>query len=326
MGRKKEDDWSYYDYRPTIKAKGGIKAQSKRGQFGASWWARRWIAMLESFDMGGRLGRGRSYACRGQVLAIEIASGMIKAKVQGSFPKPYNVMIKVKLLPEGDWKKMAAALSSQAIFAAKLLAGEMPQEIEEAFVAVGLSLFPEKLRDLETSCSCPDWSNPCKHIAAVYYLPGEEFDRDPFLIFKLRSMNREELLDAMSRFSQTKHALTKAEPEAEKRAKRGKRKDAALTVASTAPASEPLTANPESFWNGGTLPEDFFGAVNLPPVTAALLRRLGSFSFWRGEQLFIEALEPAYSQAAPRGLEIFVGSRQTRASTSQQEEKSRGRE
>ena len=65
----------------------------------------------------------------------------------------------------------------------------MPQDIEEVFHQAGLSLFPERSRDLETDCSCPDWSNPCKHIAAVYYLLGEEFDRDPFLIFKLRGMD-----------------------------------------------------------------------------------------------------------------------------------------
>ena len=61
----------------------------------------------------------------------------------------------------------------------------MPQDIEPVFAEVGLSLFPAKLQDLKTGCSCPDWSNPCKHIAAVYYLLGEEFDRDPFLIFAL---------------------------------------------------------------------------------------------------------------------------------------------
>jgi uncharacterized Zn finger protein len=322
MARRKWGEWDYSDYRPTIKAKGGIKAQSKRGQFGASWWAKRWIAVLESFDIGSRLQRGRSYARRGQVLAIDIVTGMVKAKVQGSSPKPYNVTIKVKLLPESDWKKLAAALSSQAIFAAKLLAGEMPQEIEEAFTAVGLSLFPEKMRDLETNCSCPDWSNPCKHIAAVYYLLGEEFDRDPFLLFKLRGMSREEFLASMSHVGQTKGALrtTKAkptgkvtaaplEPEVAKRARRGKSSGAARSSVAAAP-SEPLTPDVASFWSGAVLPADFFGTVNLPPVTAALPRRLGSFPFWRGDQPFIEAVEPVYSQSSPRGLEVFVGEKQ----------------
>ena len=82
----------------------------------------------------------------------------------------------------------------QALFAAKLLAGEMPQDIEQVVHGGGLSLFPAKLGDLKTECSCPDWSNPCKHIAAVYYLLGEEFDRDPFLIFTLRGLGRDALM------------------------------------------------------------------------------------------------------------------------------------
>lgn len=167
-------------------AKGGIKTQSKRGTFGESWWAKRWIAVLESFNIGARLGRGRAYARSGQVLSIDISKGTVLARVQGSRPKPYEITIKVKALSIADWKTLAKALSRQAIFAAKLLAGEMPQDIEKVFKDVDLSLFPSKLKDLGTDCSCPDWSNPCKHIAAVYYLLGEEFDRDPFLLFTLR--------------------------------------------------------------------------------------------------------------------------------------------
>src|SRR5207245_3287445 len=110
------------------KAKGGIKAQSKRGTFGESWWARRWITVLESFHIGARLDRGRSYARRGQVLSITIDKGIVKAKVQGSRPSPYQVTIKLKAMPAADWQKLARALSRQAIYAAKHLAGELPQE------------------------------------------------------------------------------------------------------------------------------------------------------------------------------------------------------
>jgi uncharacterized Zn finger protein len=193
----------WYDYpffKPSIprETKGGIKSQSKRGTFGETWWARRWIAVLESFNIGARLGRGRSYARRGQVVSIEIEKGMVTAKVQGSRPKPYNIKLQVKTLSTADWQKLAKTLSRKAIFVAKLLAGEMPPDIEKVLQEEGLSLFPERVKDLKTECSCPDWSNPCKHIAAVYYLLGEEFDRDPFLIFKLRGMSREELIENLN--------------------------------------------------------------------------------------------------------------------------------
>src|SRR6476659_9156083 len=120
-------DWDYY-YKPSKprEAKGGIKAQSKGG-FGASWWAKRWMAVLDSYGIGARLTRGRSYARSGQVLSIDIEKGEVQAKVQGSRPKPYSVTMKVRTLTTAQWETILEALSGQALFAAKLLAGEMPQ-------------------------------------------------------------------------------------------------------------------------------------------------------------------------------------------------------
>jgi uncharacterized Zn finger protein len=285
----------WYDYpyfKPSIprEAKGGIKAQSKRGTFGESWWARRWIAVLESFNIGARLGRGRSYARRGQVLSIEIDKGKVSGKVQGSRPKPYDVKLQVKTLSASDWQKLAKVLSRQAIFSAKLLMGEMPLDIEKAFKEAGLSLFPEKLKDLKTACSCPDWSNPCKHIAAVYYLLAEEFDRDPFLIFKLRGMNREDLI-AMLKKPGKKTTLRKAKP------KQG----------SPEVNEKTLTSDISKFWNGEAISDDIFGEVRIPPIPAALPKRLGSFPFWRGEERFLDTMESIYAKASPVGLSTFLG-------------------
>jgi uncharacterized Zn finger protein len=288
-----DDDFFFWKHRkPSIprEAKGGIKAQSKRGTFGESWWARRWIAVLESFNIGARLGRGRSYARRGQVLSIEIDKGKVGAKVQGSRPKPYNVDLQVKTLSSSDWQRLAKVLSRQAVFSAKLLTGEMPLDIEKAFKETGLSLFPEKLKDLKTACSCPDWSNPCKHIAAVYYLLAEEFDRDPFLIFKLRGMNREDFIATLSR------------------------PDKKATKKKVKPKQEPihedkgaLTSDISKFWNGEPISDDFFGEVRIPPIVAALPKRLGSFPFWRGEERFLDAMESIYAKASSFGIKIFLG-------------------
>src|SRR5438105_6423224 len=202
MGRWRDDyddydNWGYFEPSRPIRVEGGIKTKKGYGQIGETWWSKRWIAVLESFNMGTRLTRGRSYARQGQVISIDVEPGIVKAKVQGSQPKPYKVEIRLKSLSDQDWEKVAEAMAFQAIFAAKLLAGEMPKNIEEAFSAVQLSLFPTALKELETNCSCPDWANPCKHIAAVYYLLAERFDEDPFLIFKLRGRTKEEIIETL---------------------------------------------------------------------------------------------------------------------------------
>lgn len=300
MARRRKHDSDYYGYffPPSTprEAKGGIKAQSKKGSFGKSWWAKRWIEVLESFNIGERLNRGRSYARKGQVLSINIESGEVTAKVQGSRAKPYQVEIKVKQLSKSAWQKLAKTLSQQVIFTAKLLAGEMPENIENAFHETGISLFPSKSRDLQTDCSCPDWSNPCKHIAAVYYLLGEEFDRDPFLIFKLRGMVREELTGLIEYQSARSSSGTKEETSS----KLGKKEEPQILP-------EPLPAEPEIFWGRTNTKYDSSYDVHIPPIPAALAKRLGNFPFWRSEESFIPAIEEIYRKASPIGMDIFLG-------------------
>ena len=295
MSWRRYDEFRYFPPSQPLAAKGGIKPQSKKGAFGASWWAERWIAILESFQIGARLRRGRSYARRGQVLSITIDKGQAKARVQGSRPKPYDITIKIKTLSAAQWKKLAKIVSRQAIFAAKLLAGEMPKDIEKVFKDAHLSLFPEKLKELETDCSCPDWANPCKHIAAVYYILGEEFDRDPFLIFKLRGMNRKDMVGLLDGGSE------KTAPGGVRGKSPSHDSEEELSL-----PPEPLSWDTSSFWSGGSLADYSFGEVQVPPIPAALPKRLGGFPFWQGEQRFLEAIEPIYAQASPHGVNMFL--------------------
>ena len=281
--------WRYDYYEPSQprQVKGGIKAQSQRGTFGSSWWGKRWIATLEGFDIGARLGRGRSYARRGQVLSINIDQGTVDAEVQGSRSWPYQVHIKVKTLKKKDWRKLAPVLAKRAIFSAKLLAGQMPEDVEDAFNEAGLSLFPSRGSDLNTDCTCPDWSNPCKHVAAVYYLLGEEFDRDPFLIFKLRGIEREELTGLLE--SQLRSAPpTEQEEEPDL-------------------PPESLPEDPEAFWGQTGGEYDLGEEVFIPAISAALPSRLGNFPFWQGQEGFLTTMEKIYRQASSTGLKVFLG-------------------
>jgi uncharacterized Zn finger protein len=181
----------------------GIRATSRRGGIGGSWWSRRFVDVLEPLELGGRLTRGRSYARSGQVLALEVTAGSVVATVQGSSPEPYHVRVELAVIEATQWQLVEHAIAEQAIFSAKLLAGELPRDLERVFDHLGLSLFPGDAGELSMTCSCPDSSLPCKHVAATLYLLAEAFDRDPFLVLAWRGRGKADLLGALRRLRGT---------------------------------------------------------------------------------------------------------------------------
>ena len=297
MGRR--GYWDYYHYTPAKpkEVKDGIKAKSKRGAIGETWWSKRWIDVLESFNMGARLTRGRSYARKGQVISIDVNEGAVDAKVQGTGSKPYEVTIGLKPISEGDWEKVLDAMASKAIFAAKLLSGEMPTAIEDAFAEAGVSLFPAKKRDLKTDCSCPDSANPCKHIAAVYYLLAERFDDDPFLIFKLRGRTKEEIIGSLRRWRA---------PDVGVSAEGGV---GVGTVSQASPDEnvKPLDSCLDCFWEMGAALDSFSVKPAPPAVVAAILKRLGDAPFVVGKDNISALLAKAYEMAGRRALQMVSG-------------------
>lgn len=285
--------FSYYPHyeRPLpLPAQGGIPARNRRGPIGETWWSQRFIELLESFGVGSRLKRGRTYARAGQVVELEVEPGLVLAKVQGSRYSPYRVRIRGKVLSEHQWRRVEKAMAAQALPLAKLLAGEMPHDIEELFASCKLTLFPRSKRELTASCSCPDWANPCKHVAAVYYLLAERFDENPFLIFAWRGREQDELVERL-------------------RARRGANISRGRT--GSRPAQAPRPAQPgaplhavlDSFWSSG--PE--LRAFHVSPLAAgapdALLRELGPAPVEADGRNITDLLAPAYTtlaQAAER--------------------------
>lgn len=172
----------------------GLKARSNRGAIAQTWWSERFIEVLEHIGIGNRLERGRTYARKGQVISLDIGPGSVTAKVQGSRPHPYRVRIGIPAFGKAEWTQAERALAGNAWYTAKLLSGEMPDDIEDVFIALGLSLFPATARELSLDCSCPDQAVPCKHIAATFYLLAESFDDDPFAVLAWRGREREDLL------------------------------------------------------------------------------------------------------------------------------------
>lgn len=185
----------------------GIKVQ----KIGATWWGQRWIEALEhlSRDYINHLGRGRAYAKAGRVHDLHIAPGTVTAQVTDSDAESYDVILRVAMLSPAAWNKVMEIMGKQAVFSAELLAGRMPIKIDEAFRSGGVNLFLAKQRELETDCSCADWANPCKHVAAVHYVLGEAFDKDPFLLFELRGRTKQQVLGALRalRSGQSSEAL-----------------------------------------------------------------------------------------------------------------------
>lgn len=288
-------DGPYYPKPKPRRPANGIKAQSGT-KFGKTWWASQWLKALERLVDPKRLSRGRSYARSGQVLNIDIQPGQVLSRVQGSRPQPYRVRIDVKPLTDKEWERVVRAMAEQAIFAAKLLAGEMPPNIEEAFAAAKANLFPGSRGDLQTECSCPDWSNPCKHIAAVYYLLGEQFDADPFLLFRLRGKGKDELLTMLRA---KRAAAGPIHPPAEETA-RPEREPEEPTV--------PLQTCLERFWDTSDHLEDFPLRIKGPDVDAIPVKRLGTPGFWRGDKVDYAALfSDAYQAITKAALTAAFG-------------------
>lgn len=285
MARRTDDEYGHGRPYPVSKPKtvtGGIRAASRRGDFATSWWGRRWLEVLHSFQIGARLTRGRGYARKGQVLDLSVGEGKVTARVQGSRPTPYAVTIRLTPLPAKQRARVQAALAADVAGAARLLAGEMPETLEDTFHAAGVALFPARLDDLKTGCSCPDWSNPCKHVAAVYCLLAEAFDRDPFLLLTLRGLPRDVVLAGL-----------------------GGGEDAPAAEPPPLPP-QPLSADAAAFWRGGAVPADLYATAGSVDGGATLLDSLGPVPFWRGEANAASALGRMLEAAARKAADVAV--------------------
>jgi hypothetical protein len=199
MARRSWDDpWQRYAPSVPLPAQDGIATSKQRGPMAATWWSRRFTEVLESFGLGARMQRGRRYARTGQVLSLQVSSGVIAAQVQGSRRTPY--LVTVSLTDPGDeqWQRIIDTMKAKVGFVARLLDGEVPPDLEEVFSSCGVVLFPKAWKDLRAACSCPDWENPCKHIAAVLYVFADQLDADAWLALELRGRSRETLLEALT--------------------------------------------------------------------------------------------------------------------------------
>ena len=191
----------------------GITAIGDDGLGQQPWWVEQWMELINGYRFKKRLERAWGYAREGHVTSIRFEGRRVHARVQGTDDAPYKVKLWLDVLNDEDWGYVLEALTQKARWSAQLLAGIMPSDIERAFAASGKRLFPFKLQEVRSECSCPDKANPCKHISAVYFLMGDRFSEDPFVLFQLRGRNRTKLLEDLA--EQRRKALASL---AEKRA------------------------------------------------------------------------------------------------------------
>lgn len=268
-------------------------------KFSKTWWGQRFIEALENFTDSARLSRGRSYARNGKIKEHKITSGKITAKVRGSInpyfgvtKEPlYQTTIEITPITEKDWSKAIAYLGSKASLISKLLMNEVPDNIEDVFSGLNLHLLPHDRKDFKTNCSCPDWENPCKHIAGVYYLVASELDQDPFLLFELRGITRAKLQQELA-----KSPL-------------GKVLSSALDNQEIAPdpadsyytnpkkIEHPAPLSPKDFWLGEKRLPQMIETSSSANIPAIVIKKGGDFPpFWTKDTSFIEVMEEIYQR------------------------------
>jgi len=256
----------------------GIKARTRRGAFGKTWWASRWIDALESLVNPARLARGRTYARAGRVVSLDVDRDGVRAVVKGTRPEAYKVTVQFTRLNDAEWERVIDGMAAEALYAARLLSGEMPEQIEEVFAGSSVSLFPAVEGDLRTHCTCPDWANPCKHIAAAHYLLGERFDEDPFLMFLLRGRSQDEIVAAL-------------------RARRGGPDGEASPE-----VEQVVEPDLSTFWSAPPQAEEVALHFALPESDALAAKRLGPPAFVRDQAAFTAAMERLYRQIGEYAL------------------------
>jgi uncharacterized Zn finger protein len=254
--------------------------------FAQTWWSERWTAMLNNFGWKARVARGAEYASQGAVRDLDMDEyGQVYANVYGSRPEPYAVTLALVHLADEEWDRVLAEMSNNLLLAATLLNGEMPRDIEEPFFQAGVTLFPYEGQEILTECSCPDQVNPCKHIAAVFFHMAVEFDRDPFLIFRLRGRSAEQVQAALRALrAEAEQVEDEDLPNPELEARR-------------------LDEGLEGFWKAGDGIDRFRVSIEPPVTPGAVLLRLGQPQGWDGARGFIFTMAGYYEALSSRALQ-----------------------
>ncbi|MEO1672937.1 MAG: SWIM zinc finger family protein [Cyanobacteria bacterium J06631_2] len=279
------------------------------GEFSRTWWGQKFISAIESFTDAARLGRGRSYARGGKIIDFAVNKGEIEATVRGSvnpyfgvYKEPrYRTVVKIKPIPKQDWSKIIQSMATNASFVSKLLLNEVPENIESSFREANKNLLPRSGKDFQTSCSCPDYSNPCKHIAGLCYRFASELDEDPFLIFELRGLTKEQLHQELAKTPLGRALVAGLKTE--------ELTPNPITSYYTKPQVKPVNAETtlKEFWQGKIIDlpttDDELRENN---ISAILVKKAGDMpEFWHRDSSFIATMEEFYQRVKTKNRDLF---------------------
>lgn len=277
-------------------------------RFSRTWWGDRFLQALEAFTDDNRLKRGRSYASGGKVKNFEIELNKITAQVKGSVnpyfgvsqEPTYNITIEITPIPNTRWNKVIQKVSSKASIVSRLLLNEVPENIEDTFSAFGLHLLPHTSNDFQTKCSCPDYANPCKHIAGVYYLVASQLDNNPFLLFELRGLSKAELQSKLA-----DSPLGKALSE-ELNAREISLDSSSSLYTKLEKQSLSQMSNAREFWLGTKRLPSTIEVAPISSVSAILIKKQGDFpDFWHNDASFIETMEELYQRVKTKNQNLI---------------------
>ena len=277
-------------------------------EFSRTWWGQKFITAIESFTDSARLGRGRSYARGGKILEFEVNKGKIEATIRGSvnpyfgvYTEPrYHTVVKIKAIAKKDWTKIIQSMAKNASFVSKLLLNEVPENIESSFREVNKNLLPRSESDFQTSCSCPDYSNPCKHIAGLCYRFASELDEDPFLIFELRGLTQEQLHQELAKTPLGRALVAGLQTE--------DKPPVPVTSYYTRPQIKQFNTatSLKEFWQGKTInpPEETENRET--NISGILVKKAGDFpEFWHRDTSFIATMEELYQRVKTKNRNVF---------------------
>lgn len=268
-------------------------------KFSRTWWGQEFIQALDNISDDGRLSRGRAYVNNGKITSFGIKDGIVLARVRGSinayfgvYKEPlYITTIEFQPISAAKWAAAIALIASRASLISRLLLNEIPSNIEDSFTTLGLHLLPHGEKDFNAQCSCPDYGNPCKHIAGVYYRVAAELDRDPFLLFELRGLSREDLYKELA-----KSPLGKA-LSAELQLSQGSLKPAESYYTRPTTVAAQAVERLQDFWQGTKRLPQTMEPLTKPLVAGIPVKKQGDFpAFWQRNNSFIEVMEELYEQ------------------------------